>query len=53
LQSGVAVENLTYLKMAEKNFASGSPTNDILGFLDMFYPPNFACLGRKGSFSTA
>jgi hypothetical protein len=33
-----------------KNFALGCPTNDVLVFLDILYPPNFACFGKNGVF---
>ncbi len=35
-----------------ENFASGCPTNDVLVFLDIFYPPNFRCF-EEWSFSAA
>jgi len=48
-----AVEKTPSPEIRRNKIGPGSPTNDVLGFLDIFYPPNFACLGRKGSFSTA
>ena len=50
LQTGVAVEKLTHQKMAKKNFALGSPTNDFLDFPRHFLPPNFGCFGENGVF---
>jgi hypothetical protein len=46
----VGVEKLAHLKMAEKNFALGCPTNDFSVFRYIFYPPNFRCFDENGLF---
>jgi hypothetical protein len=40
-------------RKCRKNFALGSPTNDVLSFPRHFLSLQFGGLGRKGSFSTA
>jgi hypothetical protein len=49
----VGVEKLLPAKFAKIKSRQEAPQSIFLGRVDIFYPPNFACLGRKGSFSTA
>jgi hypothetical protein len=51
--TGVAVEKLTRWEMGEKNFALGSPTNDVLRFPRHFLSHNFPLFQEKVTFSTA
>jgi hypothetical protein len=53
VKSGVAVEKLLPAKLAKIKSRQEAPQSIFSGWVDIFYPPNFACLGRKGSFSTA
>jgi hypothetical protein len=49
----VAVEKLLPAKLAKIKSRQEAPQSIFSGWVDIFYPPNFACLGRKESFSTA
>jgi hypothetical protein len=49
----VGVEKLPSPEIRKNKIALGCPTNDVLDFLDILYPPNFARLGGNWSFSTA
>jgi hypothetical protein len=53
LLSGVAVEKLLPAKFAKIKSRQEAPQSIFSGWVDIFYPPKFARLGRKGSFSTA
>ena len=48
--STLSVEKLSSPKMPEKTFALGCPTNDLLSFPDIFYPPDFGIFGAKLDF---
>jgi hypothetical protein len=52
-KSGVAVEKLLPAKFAKIKLRQDAPRSIYSGRLYIFYPPNFGCLGRKVSFSTA
>jgi hypothetical protein len=49
----VAVEKLFSTKFAKIKLRQEALQSIFSGRLDIFYPPNFGCLGRKVSFSTA
>jgi hypothetical protein len=49
----VAVEKLLLAKFAKIKSRQEAPQSIFSGWVDIFYPPKFARLGRKGSFSTA
>jgi hypothetical protein len=49
----VAVEKLLPAKFAKIKSRQEAPQSIFSGRVDIFYPPNFGCLGRKVSFSTA
>jgi hypothetical protein len=49
----VAVEKLLPAKFAKIKLRQDAPRSIYSGRLYIFYPPNFRCLGRKVSFSTA
>jgi hypothetical protein len=49
----VAVEKLLPAKFAKIKSRQEAPQSIFPGRVDIFYPPNFGCLGRKVSFSTA
>src|ERR1019366_2685393 len=51
--TGVAVEKLLPTKFAKIKLRQEALQSIFSGRLDIFYPPNFGCLGRKASFSTA
>ena len=51
--TGVAVEKLLPTKFAKIKLRQETLQSIFSGRLDIFYPPNFGCLGRKASFSTA
>src|SRR5208282_489979 len=53
LLTGVAVEKLLPAKFAKMKSRQEALQATFSGRLDTFYPPNFACLERKRSFSTA
>jgi hypothetical protein len=53
LLSGVAVEKLLPAKFAKIKSRRDAPQSIFSGRLDIFYPPDFGCLGRKSSLSTA
>jgi uncharacterized damage-inducible protein DinB len=53
LKSGVAVEKLLPAKFAKIKLRQDAPQSIYSGRLYIFYTPNFGCLGRKVSFSTA
>jgi hypothetical protein len=50
--TGVAVEKLLLAKFAKIKSRQDALQTIFSGSLDIFYPPNFGCLGRKASFST-
>jgi hypothetical protein len=52
LQPGVAVEKLLPAKFVKIKSRQDAPQSIFSGCVDIFYPPNFGCLGRKASFST-
>jgi hypothetical protein len=49
----VGVEKLLPAKFAKIKSRQEAPQSIFSGWIDIFYPPNFACSGRIGSFSTA
>jgi len=49
----VAVEKLLPAKFAKIKSRQEAPQSIFSGRVDIFYPPNFGCLGQKVSFSTA
>jgi len=49
----VAVEKLLPPKFAKIKSRQDALRTTFSGRRDIFYPPNFGCLGRKVSFSTA
>ena len=49
----MAVEKLLPTKFAKIKLRQEALQSIFSGRLDIFYPPNFGCLGRKASFSTA
>jgi hypothetical protein len=49
----VAVEKLFSTKFAKIKLRQEALQSIFSGRLDIFYPPNFGCWGRKASFSTA
>jgi hypothetical protein len=53
LTTGVAVEKLLPAKFAKIKSRQDALQTISSGRLDIFYPPNFGCLGLKASFSTA
>ena|ERR1039458_3800729 len=53
VKNPVAVEKLLLSKSTKIKSRQEAPESIFSGRLDIFYPPNFACLGWKGSFSTA
>jgi hypothetical protein len=52
VKSGVAVEKLIPAKFAKIKSRQEAAQSIFSGRVDIFYPPNFGCLRRKGSFST-
>jgi hypothetical protein len=50
---GVAVEKLLLAKFAKITLRQEAPQSIVSDRLDIFYPPDFGCLRRKVSFSTA
>src|ERR1039457_5738611 len=53
MKPGVGLEKLLPTKFAKIKLLQEALQSISLGRLDIFYPPNFGCLGRKASFSTA
>src|SRR5713101_55661 len=53
VKSPVAVEKLLPPKFAKIKSRQDALRTTISGRRDIFYPPNFGCLGRKVSLSTA
>jgi len=53
LKSGVTVEKLLLANFAKIKSRQDAPQSIYSGRLDIFYLPNFGCLGRRVSFSTA
>jgi hypothetical protein len=49
----MAVEKLLAAKLAKIKLRQEALQSIFSGRLDIFYPPNFGCSERKGSFSTA
>jgi len=52
LKTGVAVEKLLLAKFAKIKSRQEAPQSIFSGRVNIFYPQNFGCLKRKGSFST-
>jgi hypothetical protein len=52
VKSPVAVEKLLLAKFAKIKLRQEAPQSIFSDRVDIFYPPNFGCLRRKGSFST-
>src|SRR6202158_1237025 len=53
MQTGVGVEKHLPAKFAKIKLRQEAPQSIFSGRVDIFYLPNFGCLRRKGSFSTA
>jgi hypothetical protein len=53
VKSPVAVEKLLPTKSAKIKLRQEALQSIFSGCRDIFYPPNFGCLGVKASFSTA
>jgi hypothetical protein len=49
----VAVEKLIAAKLAKTKLHYAALQTTFSVFQDIFYPPNFGCLGENWSFSTA
>jgi hypothetical protein len=50
--TGMGVEKLLRAKIAKTKSRQDALQKTFFGFLDIFYPPNFGCLGGNWTFST-